>query len=186
MKKENQIPVDDYFRQREAEIPVVFDPKHWEQLSATLDAAARPETAPTITSRTRSRNIKGWWVSGVWILALMTSAWIFLQRGDGAVPVPGEAFQEQQTAPVAPHPEPASAQPAVSGTSGEINVRKQQFNKKNPGPGAIGENPIPAETGRTGATPRRDTTHNLPAISPAPPMDSVSTAPKKKKKHIFW
>ena len=185
MKKENQIPVDEYFRQREAEIPVTFDPKHWEQLSAALDAAARPETLPTVTPRNTPRNIKGWWVSGIWILLLLTSAWIFLQRVDGTVPVPGEVFQEQQMAPAVPHQKPAPAQPAMSGASEETNVQKEKFKKENSAPGAIEENWTPAETGRVEAT-APDSTRNLPAISPVSLPDSASTTPKKKKKHIFW
>lgn len=183
MKKENQIPVDEYFRQREPEIPVVFDPKHWEQLSAALDAAARPEPLPTTPPRVTSRNTKGWWVSGIWILLLLTSARIFLQRTDGTVPAPGEVFQEQQTSPVVPRSEPAPTQPAVSGASEAINVRKEKFNKEVPG--TIEQNQVPAETGRVELT-APDSTSLLPAISPTPPPDSLSTAPKKKKKHIFW
>ena len=194
MKKEEQAAVDQYFQQHEADIPVTFNPKHWQQLAATLDSAARAEPPLTPSSGTRKpfRAGKGWWVSGVWVLAFLTSAWVLTQYvNSNTVPASGNPVEEERAAPAtevapestyrAPALPPASDVPAK--TSGRLESQSRSTTLSDDDANANAQNKTDIEEVGT------DTLQALHPIRPAPSADSTATlqAPaKKKKKYLFW
>lgn len=193
MKKEEQTLVDAYFQRHEADIPVAFDPKHWEQLAAALDHAARPDLPPppaTSKGRKHYGGNKGWWVSGVWVLALLSSAWVLWQRTQVAAPVaPAIHSTSEKPQPVAPA-HPMSAFPVPSPASDAAAEKAETTQTEHGTAESARENPAEDSGHRTTASeseilPGPDSLQmHLPAPSVAP-ADTTS-AGKKKKKHLFW
>lgn len=188
MKKDKEIAVDEFFRQREAGIPVRFDREHWEQLAAALDAAHPEQTPPTVVAPQPSfGKTKGWWVSGIWIFTLvLCCAWIVWQSaGVTPVPVPANRVQSGQ---------PGSDVPAT-GIAPEIIVPDM---KEKTGAVRKDRKPVPvwqealknvergaAQTPETGVL-SADSLQTFPVLREDVSPDTTVTAPKKRKKHIFW
>lgn len=186
MKKEEQTWVDDHFRRHEADIPVTFDPKHWEQLAVALDEATRPENPippPSPAGRKPSGKIKGWWVSGVCALLLLSSAWVLWQRTQVAAPVVPAVNSTPEKPPPAGSAAPA---PPVSGAAEETGTtlpkhQELEFTRNSSAENSAQPTPDP----NSEPLPTADT---LQRHLPAPgitPVDTTSTG-KKKKKHLFW
>lgn len=191
MKKEEQTWVDDHFRRHETDIPVTFDPKHWEQLAAALDEVTRPEglvPPPSPAGRKPSGKIKGWWVSGVCALLLLSSAWVLWQRTQVAAPVV-PAINSASEKPQPDMPAPAvSALPAspVSGTAEkpETTVHEhQEAESIQEIPAENLEHRAPASNNEI--LPAADSVQKQLTTPANTPADTVSTG-KKKKKHLFW
>lgn len=177
---EEKSPVDAYFRQHEADIPVVYDAEHWHQLADRLDAAAAPPlpaAGPKKAARARSR--KGWWVTGVLLLALLALRW--------SRPAEEETVQTPELLPGSDsvltnmriETEPAPPAPLPAGRVNDGVAREKR-------PAAV-----------SGVDDGPEAPAGLPAAEdPAPvlapampaPADTSGIAPKpaKKKKHLFW
>lgn len=187
----HQTPVDEYFRQREADIPVTYNPDDWAQLAAALDAAAKlppvPGTpAPPPPQARRFRGVKGWWVAGLFLL-LLTSAWVAWEQGlpgrpaaispAAATPAPGSttgAAPEQAPAP-APAPVPVLETPS-KGPAPALALPPAT------GPAAAATAPGAGPNEPEAALPRVDTLSTSVA-----PQDTTKVKPvQKKKKNLFW
>lgn len=193
MKKEEQTWVDDHFRRHEADIPVTFDPKHWEQLAAALDHATRPGTpfprpsSPTAGNKPFGK-IKGWWVSGVWVLLFLSSAWVLWQRTQVAEPVPpaiDSTSETPQATPAPPVPAPPPV-PSVSGAAEKPGTTQPEHKAAETTREIPAENPVHGTPAPKSEIP--PATDSLRILQPAPadsPADTMSTG-KRKKKHLFW
>lgn len=194
MKKEEQTWVDDHFRRHEADISVTFDPKHWEQLAAALDQATRPEgllPPPSPAGRKPSGKIKGWWVSGMWALLLLSSAWVLWQRTQVAAPVVPAINSTPENPPPAGSTAPAppafvTPAPPVSGAAEETGTMlpKQQeleFTRDHFDENSAQPTPDP----NSEPLPTADTLQRHLPTPGITPVDTTSTG-KKKKKHLFW
>ena len=194
MKKEEQTWVDDHFRRHEADIPVTFDPKHWEQLTAALDHATRPGTpiSPPSSSPTAGNKpfgkIKGWWVSGVWVLLFLSSAWVLWQRTQVAEPVPpaiDSTSETPQATPAPPVPAPPPV-PSVSGAAEKPGSTQSAHGAMETTREIPAENPVHSTPAPKSEIP--PAADSLRMLQPAPadsPPDTLS-AGKRKKKHLFW
>lgn len=196
MKKQAHTTVDEYVRQREPEIPVTFDPEDWNRLAAELDAAAVPQPERTVpplpAPKPKSfRGVKGWWVSGIWVLALLGTTWVLWQRV-------GHTHAVSEMPIEAEKPETEVLEPAPSGTTSP-SAKSSGAALAPSAPADQGERPagaehardasvVPSDLSEGAAQPEgadlnqtaADSTHRLPAF----PADSART--EKKKKHLFW
>jgi hypothetical protein len=193
MKSNEQSPVDEYFRQHEAEIPVPFDDRHWSQLAAMLDAAETPGvpggTGKVAAPRkNRFRGGKGWWASGIWILAVMTAFWIIWQTTGNNAAENGRVFPAQpETSVGSPAGSPGEI-PQKAGNDGLSQQEKKpaaksdesQSGYNDPAPGTENIMIDPIDSAGMRGIPSGD--------APVMPADSVpvETKPVKKKKHLFW
>ncbi len=200
MKSNEQSPVDEYFRQHEAEIPVTFDDRHWSQLAAMLDAAETPgtpggmvqESAPR---KTRFRGGKGWWAPGIWILAVITAFWLIWQTAGSSAAENGGSRYPASEAPsdfqsVAPKAEKELPKPVTGKVAEPANGLMPEQDVALPAISAPGAQKQESELTGSGELARPAVadsivTRNLPAV----PGDSAvqETKPvKKTKKHLFW
>ncbi len=181
-------PVDEYFRQHEGEIPVTYDPEHWDRLATALDNAqpAAPDT-PALRKPSRPRRFrggKGWWVSGIWLLAISTAIWLVWQQANSSIPRPDLIQSETITGPVqqAPKsPAPTSADSRQTAVTDAGNPPAAS-----PAPALPTPETAAPETTPTAVLQPTDST----AIHPAPEVrkDSLRTEqkPVRKKKNLFW
>lgn len=181
----HQSPVDEYFRQREADIPVTYNPDDWAQLAAALDAAAKlpPASAPPPPQARRFRGVKGWWVAGLFLL-LLTSAWVAWEQGlpgrpasispAATTPAPGS------TAGAAPEhaPVPVPAPAPLLETPSKVPAPSTALPPANAPAAATAPGPNEPEA----ALPRIDT-----LSTSVVPQDTTRAKPvQKKKKNLFW
>jgi hypothetical protein len=198
MKSNEQSPVDAYFRQHEAEIPVTFDAQHWNQLAALLDAAETPDVPggaakPVAPRKTRFRDGKGWWASGIWILVVMTAFWMTWQttgnsaaeNGDSRYPTDQTPADVQSVSPV---PEKELPKPAAGNVAEPANGAMPEQHDALPATGGRGDQQQESELTGSGALTRPAVDSIVTRTSPAAPVDSTiqETKPAKKKKHLFW
>lgn len=194
---EQQSPVDEFFRQHEAEIPVSYDPENWNQLTALLDSA-QPDGTPKIpptpatSSRLRFRNGKGWWVSGVWVLTITIASWVIWQTAGSSIP------ENSNGIPVVPSDAPAAS--PIGGTAIEAKTEAGSKSKTSTSSGVqvLGNQVLVNEKGSAGPNSvsgrdsvntffyARDSLLSQPNL--ALPADSIpAEKPQvKKKKHLFW
>lgn len=192
---EQQSPVDEYFRQRENEIPVAFNPDDWSRLAAMLDAAEKTDAPglPQAPAEKSPRGRKGWWVSGVWILALVTVCWVTWQMAGNAVAetgIPTPAGAETGLKEYNEVPEAEKKATPEQEKTGKTN--------RTSGTGSAGETPdVPVPLTGTETETLAPAAPDMPAQAadsmsfrklPVPPVDSAATPvkPEKKKKHLFW
>lgn len=186
MKKESLHHIDEYFRQHEAEVPIVFDQAHWHQLSAALDAApSRPQTpAPTTPTK--------WQTVHLWVIATLTGLLILaiylLLQGPKPAPAP-------QVTPPAPATSNSPELPR-DGLS-EAKNRRDQENSQTQSRLETPASFVPA-SGADAPAPSgekmplaKDSVNQRPILQPiVPPADSSTAKPtapiKKKKRHLFW
>jgi hypothetical protein len=203
MKKQEHTPVDDYIRQREADIPVIFDPEDWNRLAAALDAAAaaKPErVSPPPAPKTKTfRGVKGWWVSGVWLLALLTSTWMLWQGIGDARPASdprlGEDTHTHLPEAATPTNEAGNllGTPPVSGAAektGADRASQQPDTEAYPPnahndallPAGTSDNPVP----QAGMDAKKETGMGADSAHIRRMLPVDSTVTEKKKKHLFW
>lgn len=193
---EHQSPVDEYFRQHEADIPVQYDPNDWAQLAAALDAAQGKTPPPPQPPRARRfRGVKGWWMTGLWLLLLLPTAWVVWEQVV-LRPAPGNVDDLE----IAPMPSPESGtlsndrrlgNPADPVSAGKSTEDAAGSGRKSLAPPLVSDWPL--------AQPAAGPESSVSEI-PKPPVDSIRVlaapldsantekAPpaKKKKKHLFW
>lgn len=186
MKKEALHHIDEYFRQHEAEVPIVFDQAHWQQLSAALDAAHSRPQAPAPTAPTK------WQTTHLWITAtlagLLILAIYLLLQGPNPAPTP-------QATPPAPATSNSPEPPRDS--LAETQNRRDQTDRQTKGQLETPASFVPA-SGAGAPAPSgekmplaKDSVNQRPVLQPmVPPADSSTAQPttpiKKKKKHLFW
>lgn len=186
MKKDNSTFIDDYFRQHEPEIPVTFNPKHWEQLAAALGDAARDiPPPPPSTTRKHFFRTKAWWVFGLGFL--LFTVWVSLHPSDNlnssaektisepsSVSPPADTNWENQSLVSAPNPVP------------QIRVKPDRGFKALPGPQAQAPESNSQEA-KTSTILKSDSIFQNFDLQPIAPQDSIAPKPlKKKKKGLFW
>ena len=188
----HQSPVDEYFRQREADIPVTYNPDDWAELAAALDAAAKlppasgaPASAPPPPQARRFRGVKGWWVAGLFLL-LLTSAWVAWEQG-----LPGRAaYTSPATTTSAPGATTGTAiEQAPAPVPAPAPVLEMPSKVPAPAPALPPAN-APAATTAPDASPNEPTSA-LPMVdtlsTSVAPQDTIHAKPvQKKKKNLFW
>jgi len=199
MKSNEQSPVDEYFRQHEAEIPVTFDDRHWSQLAAMLDAAETPG-APGGTvqvsapRKTRFRGGKGWWAPGIWILAVITAFWLIWQTAGSSAAENGDSRYPTAESPadiqsVAPKAEKELPKPEAGNVAEPANGAMSEQDAALPGTSAPGPQTPESELTGSGEFTLPAATDSIAARTfPVVPADTAvqETKPVKKKKHLFW
>ena len=184
MKKDNSTFIDDYFRQHEAEIPVTFNPKHWEQLAAALGDTARdiPPPPPSTAQKNFFRT-KTWWVFGLGFL--LFAVWVSLYPSDNlnsnaeqtisepsSVSPPADTNWENQSS--SPDPVP------------HIRIKPDRGSKALPEPKAQDPESNSQEA-KTSTILNPDSILQNFDLQPIAPQDSIAPKPlKKKKKGLFW
>jgi len=203
MKKQEHTSIDDYIRQREADIPVVFDPEDWNRLAAALDTASatKPERLPPPPApKTKTfRGVKGWWVSGVWLLALLTSTWLLWQGIGDARPASDTRLGEDVPIHLPETSAPASkanqtfGTPPVSGAAEKTGADRanQQPNTEANQPNTHNDTALPAGTlenamQQAGMDVKTETGIGTDSVRMRPALPIDSTVTEKKKKHLFW
>jgi hypothetical protein len=199
MKSNEQSPVDEYFRQHEAEIPVTFDNQHWSQLAAMLDAAETPGAPGGTVNRPAPRKTfrggKGWWAPGIWILAVITTFWMIWQTAGSSAAENGDSRYPTVESPadiqsVAPKAEKELPKPVTGKVAEPVNGAMPERDVALPAISAPGAQKQESELTGSGEFTRPAVadsivTRNLPVV----PGDSAvqETKPvKKTKKHLFW
>ncbi len=199
---ELQSPVDQYFRQQEAEIPVIYNPEHWSQLAELLDAS-KPDKVPELTAQPQAqhhpRNHRGkaWWVSGIWMLLLTLVSSTFWQNTSRDLTKNyGLSISPMPKTPMEIHPEAWNVLPKIelvnNGKSQSQSipfyaVERAAHTTPFPEPGKMVEYASePRDSVETGAEGIADSLLKRPMVTL--PRDSISVSPKavKKKKYLFW
>lgn len=186
MKKDNSTFIDDYFRQHEAEIPVTFNPKHWEQLAAALGDTARntPPPPPSTTQKNFLRT-KAWWFFGSGFL--LFAVWVLLYPSDNlnsnaeqtisepsSVLPPADTNWENQNLAPAPNPGP------------HIRTKPDRWTKAFPEQKAQDPESNSQEA-KTSTILKSDSAFQNFDLQPVAAQDSIAPKPlKKKKKGLFW
>lgn len=198
MKSNEQSPVDAYFRQHEAEIPVTFDAQHWNQLAALLDAAESPDAPggvaqPVAPRKTRFRGGKGWWASGIWILAVTTIFWLIWQTAGSSAAENGSSYYPTVETPadvqsVVPVPEKELPKPVTGNVAEPANGAMSEQNDALPATSGRGVQQQESELTGFGEYTRPAVDSIVTRTSPIAPVDSAvqETKPVRKKKHLFW
>lgn len=202
-KQENPAPVDAFFRQHADDIPVVFDPAHWEALAATLDAAGSGTPGNELeTRRFRKRIGKGWWVSGMLLLSILVAWWAWqtngsAQAGSASPNFPNTMLNQTQHPSGAHTPMTGAVQNQAPGAPAGIQQDNQQTveNQRTQAPKAA---PAPAFSDPqvvvgeeiNGMIPAASTADSTALRQTDLPAAKDSTAAQKKllkrKKHLFW
>ncbi|MBX2928783.1 MAG: hypothetical protein KF852_13190 [Saprospiraceae bacterium] len=192
---EPQHPIDVYFREQEANIPIVFNPAHWDALEAMLDEAVS-EGGPLpgmhrsdgATAIVRPSNPLSWkrllgLVLASLFLATVPAADLILQSqrttGHNSVSVAAPAAEPA----VAPsnYAHPAASQ--VPNTSAPLPLPSAETafapEKTSPVDTALAPSQIPGSLHST----RLD---SLAAVEEWQAKQDSTAEQKKKKKHLFW
>jgi hypothetical protein len=202
---EPQHPIDVFFREQEADIPVVFNPAHWDALEAMLDqAAAESRPAPgarhsdSTAAGVRASNPLSW----KRLLGLVLAS-LFL----ATVPAADPALQSRgKTGDLSVSVAPTTAEPAAAPSNAAAPAAPPATTAtphSHHTPAALPS--PPAETDAAPETafqsPALDTAfrqslvpaslhHNRPdslaAIKELPIKQDSIAEQKKKKKHLFW
>lgn len=199
MKSNEQSPVDEYFRQHEAEIPVTFDNQHWSQLAAMLDAAETPGTPGgtvhvSAPRKTRFRGGKGWWAPGIWILAVITAFWLIWQTAGSSAAENSDSRYPSAEAPsdiqsVAPKAEKELPKPVTGKVAEPVNGAMPEQDAALPVISAPGAQKQESELTGFGEFARPAAADSVVTRTfPVVPVDTAvqETKPVKKKKHLFW
>lgn len=172
MNYENKY-IDDYFRQREQEIPVSYDPESWKSVAAMLDAqngvpAPPPPAAVKIPPAL-------WWVCG---LLLLSTLFVKLSYQP----------QEQSPAPVQSVENPSEnliAAPPAEVQKPDIKKQSLPATKNNGKPSVQAPVQFENVTQPVVTSVGSDSLKGLP-VPVQPDSTTLLKKPVKKKKHLFW
>lgn len=166
---------DEYFRRHANDIPIVFDPAHWDSLAAALDAYT---ANGIIQQRSPLRFAKKWrlFPAVLVIFGLMWWTWPAALNNGSAINTQGSKAAGTD-----------SRYSAASGGSTQPNLapRNHRFLQKSTS--------TPLKMPKVADTLQGSVSKVAPADSvvfqqktPLQAADSLKTTPLKKKKHLFW
>ncbi len=196
LPKQEDHPVDIYFREQESSIPVTFDETHWSALQAMLRDANRDgnvphgnlapnqlETAPSGTGASKFLIILGI------VLFLCSATWVLVAFQENSKQPAGQeptgntqpGLMEDQNAPYPANSKPVDQPTEMKVSEGQRLVTPNS-NKTMPAFGKAVSDSIQGVT-ISGKAPLKP--DSLLVLPPATAKDSLTIKPKKKK-HLFW